>query len=41
MPQEARLEVDAAIRNVLSPTELAVFLVAALGSPPFAPHEWL
>jgi hypothetical protein len=41
MPQEARLEVDAAVRNVLSPSELAVFLVAALASPPFAPHEWL
>jgi hypothetical protein len=40
MPQEARLEVDEAVREVLSRTELAVFLVAALASPPFAPHEW-
>jgi hypothetical protein len=40
MPQEARLEVDEALREVLSPNELAVFLVAALASPPFAPYEW-
>jgi hypothetical protein len=40
MPQDARLEVDAAIQTVLSPPELAVFLVAALAAPPFAPREW-
>ena len=40
MPQETRLEVDAGVRAVLTPRELAVFLVAVFAAPPFAPHEW-
>jgi hypothetical protein len=39
LPQETRLEVSPAVRRMLSPSELAVFLVAALASPPFAPGE--
>lgn len=39
MPQETRLEVHPAIRRMLSPSELAVFLVAALAAPPFSPQE--
>jgi hypothetical protein len=34
MPLETRLEVDPALRQLLSPTELAVFLVTALAAPP-------
>jgi len=41
LPQETRLEVSPAVRKMLSPSELAVFLVAALASPPFAPQERL
>lgn len=39
MPQETRLEVHPAIRRLLSPSELAVFLVAALAAPPFSPQD--
>jgi hypothetical protein len=39
MPQETRLEVHAATVKVLKPTELAVFLVAALSAPPVSPNE--
>jgi hypothetical protein len=39
MPQQTRLELPPGIRNMLSPAELAVLLVAALGTPPFAPAE--
>jgi len=39
MPQQTRLEVPPAVRAALSPAELAVFLVAALGAPPFSPNE--
>jgi hypothetical protein len=34
MPQETRLEVDPAVRQLLSPAELAVFLVMVLATPP-------
>jgi hypothetical protein len=39
MPQQTLLEVQAATAKVLTPTELAVLLVAALSSPPISPNE--
>jgi hypothetical protein len=39
MPQQTRLEVQAATAKVLTPTELAVLLVAALSAPPISPNE--
>jgi hypothetical protein len=42
MPQETRLEVLAATAKVMTPSELAIFLTAALSVPPISPHErWL
>jgi hypothetical protein len=40
MPQETRLQVSARVAELLSPTELAVFLTAALGAPPGMNNEW-
>lgn len=39
MPQQTRLEVQAATAKVLTATELTVLLVAALSSPPISPNE--
>jgi hypothetical protein len=39
MPQTTRLEVQAATAEVLTPSELAVLLVAALSSPPLSANE--
>jgi hypothetical protein len=39
MPQQTRLEVQAATAEVLTSTELALLLVAALSSPPISPNE--
>jgi hypothetical protein len=39
MPQETRLEVHAGTAKVLTPSELTVFLLAALSSPPLSPNE--
>jgi hypothetical protein len=40
MPQETRLEIGGGVRALMAPQELALFLVAALASPPLATHEW-
>jgi hypothetical protein len=39
MPQDTRLEVNAGTAQLLTPSELVVFLVATLSSPPLSPNE--
>jgi hypothetical protein len=38
--QDVRLHVDPGVRNLLTPSELIVFLVAALGNPPESPADF-